>query len=537
MIPNQASSRLASFPEQRRGLRVFLLYRFFLAVLLLAAPLSRFAPVFLGHSFPRLYLMTAAVYLSMICLSAGLLIFCHRPMEYQVQFALFIDILAITLLMHGSGGVGRGLGLLLAISVAIGCMLLGGRATLIFAALAALAMLTEQIYADLADQFPTTAYTQTGMLGGAYFAIAWLAHFLGRRLSASEGLALQRGIDLANLAQLNDYIVRHLDQGLLVIDGSRRIRLLNDTARTLLTLPQSAMGGSLALFAPALARVLAQSSRVILAGTREPLLFQTLPERDPLLATCTPLGHQGQDGLLIFLEDSAWVARRVQQLKLAALGRLSAAIAHQIRNPLAAIHTAGQLLAESLALSSEDHRLADLVVSNSNRLNETVDAVLQLSRREPQRPQPIILDGWLRECLEDLRIGRHLTPERLELGLETPDPRVCADERLLRQILLNLIDNALIHGQKSPVRVVVGKTAAGDLFIEVCDRGPGIDPQTARQIFEPFFTTRTNGTGLGLYIARELAEIHHLILEYRPNGPETCFRLTFPGSPENEPPA
>jgi two-component system sensor histidine kinase PilS (NtrC family) len=447
----------------------------------------------------------------------------------QVQLAIYIDILAFTILMHAAGGVASGLGILIGVSVAAGALLMEGRLALLFASFAALAVLTEQIYADLHGSVASASYTQAGLLGGIFFTVALLAHVLYRRVREAEAMAARRTVDIANLTKLNAFIIANLGTGILVVDGERHLRLTNKAALGLLAIDRARLGDSLGALAPALMEWLEDQVRdpapegtVVCIGERE------------LRASLKLLGDYRASGALIYLRDNQEITREAQQIKLAALGTLTASIAHNIRNPLSAITHASQLFADGKDLPEDDRHLLDIIRRNSARIDETVRSVLQLSRRDRMNPVALDLARWIEELAEEFRETHRLAPERLRVEIAfSPDP-VEVDPRHLHQIVSNLCENALIHGgypdqpARIEIRLVPAAETVGRPLIEIADAGPGIDAKTAREIFNPFFTTRTSGTGLGLYIARELAETNGIHLTYEPAEPHgSRFRLEF----------
>lgn len=533
--------RRPPFPQRRpdldredqiwRGLRLFQYYRLMLVVALTLGFVTTRDSGVLGGSQPDLFIAGLAIHLGFI-ISSGLLLVGRSPSSrIQVRFALLSDILALTLLMESSGGVASGLGLLIAISITVGSLLVSGRMALLFAALASLAVLAATLYGHLSGRFSAAAYTQAGLLGLTFFALALVAHGLSRRLQESERLARQRGLDLANLAQLNEYIIQHMNTGVLVADQGLRLRLMNRMAWQLLGRPPVKRGDPLARACPTL-------PKLILAWRRDPRppppLFRPHPSGQELKPGFAALGGNAEAGTLIFLEDNSRILQQAQQMKLASLGRLTASIAHEIRNPLGAISHAGQLLAESPELNPGDRRLTQIIKSNADRVNAIIETVLRLSRREQARPDYLPLDDWLGTFLTEFTSSRLLDPALFQFQARGRGFLVLADPQQLGQVLGNLCDNALKHGAcdpRSPLVVQLrGPDAPGALqpTLELRDQGPGIPPELSRQIFEPFFTTGAKGTGLGLYIAKELCEINRISLEYLPvptGG--SCFRLTF----------
>ena len=526
----QADLPAAGDIAESAHLRLYLIYRVALGVALLLVyfgigrgPLGTHQPELFTVSV-HLYLGFAIVALIMHLRRAG-------DSEKQVQIAVFLDVLLITVMMHASGGVMSGIGMLLAVSIALGGLSLGGHTTLLFAALASLAVLAEQIYAQISDSFAGTGYTQAGLLGISFFALALLAHRLGTRASESEQLASQRGTDLANLAQLNDFVIQQMRAGILVVDQDETIQLMNEAAWVLLGMPVAMRHYPLQESSPPLAQQFRQWLKDP-AGDR-PDFRATSGGRD-LRASFAPIGDAGEPGTLIVLEDTAQLTAQAQQLKLASLGRLTAGIAHEIRNPLGAISHAAQLLNEAPDLPPADQRMIEIIQQNSHRVNEVVENILKLSRQDNPHPEPLLLAPWLDEQVVAIRQTHGLGAEQLQVHIEPVNTRVLADPGQLRQVIDVLCDNAMHHFDRDQsqlnIRLAGGIThESGGPFLELRDNGPGVPKQAEPNLFEPFFTTRNEGTGLGLYIARQLCEANHIRLEYlsQPTG-GSCFRLSFP---------
>jgi two-component system sensor histidine kinase PilS (NtrC family) len=245
-----------------------------------------------------------------------------------------------------------------------------------------------------------------------------------------------------------------------------------------------------------------------------------------------PLGATTPAPLLIFLEDTSLIEEKVQQSKLAALGRLSASIAHEIRNPVGAMSHAGQLLAESPNLTSDDHRLTQIIRTNADRVSGIIDNVQRLSRREAARIERLPLAAWTEEFHQEFAATMQLPRTRLTVSGATEDLEVRVDPDQLRQILWNLCDNALKHAVRDNpeqnVEIRYGRMSGGARpFLEVADRGPGVAPEHVGRIFEPFYSGG-QGTGLGLFLARELAQSNGATLLYQPRaGGGSVFRLVF----------
>ena len=247
----------------------------------------------------------------------------------------------------------------------------------------------------------------------------------------------------------------------------------------------------------------------------------------------TRLAPNDDTNVLIFLDDTSLLSRRAEELTLSSLGRLSASIAHEIRNPLAAIRYSAQLLAESPELNAEDKRLVDIINNHCTRANDVVENILQLSRRERSRPETIDLNAWVLAFVEDYKQSNDLGQDQLRAVTHNRTLEAMVDPQHLQQVVWNLVQNALRYGRQpnQPARVsVVARLAIdkGPPLLEVIDRGPGIPPKVAAQIFEPFYTTHEYGTGLGLYLAKQMSEASQASLEYVPvAGGGACFRITL----------
>lgn len=511
------------------------IYRLLAAAVLMAVHLLTLPVPAFGAALPRLFVQVCVCYFSL-----GALLAAAGPRHWPNRRVLvvvhtLVDTAAIAMLLYSSGGVASNLAVLLILPVGGMALLAEGRDLLFVAAVATLGVLLQQFFAQLASLAPASDYPLAGLAGAVIFAIALTAWPVANRLRESEALVRRQEVDLANLAELSQYIVQHLRESILVVDPSDRIRLINESAA-------KALGESIALPGALLGEVSAallyrlanwRSAR----GRAEPIESAAGPMTSAdgsglIKAHFAPLGHTEPAPVLIFLEDTAVLAARIQQSKLAALGRLSASIAHEIRNPVGAMSHAAQLLEESDSQSSSERRLIEIMRNNARRVSIIVDNVLGLSRRAAPAPESLRLSSWCARFRTEFCGTMQVSTDRLVIVDDVPDLEVRLDAGQLHQIVWNLCENALNHGatpEGAGIELHVGRlVSTGRPFLEVADRGPGIHSGDADRIFEPFFTRRAGGTGLGLFLARELAEINGATLLYMPReGGGSIFRLVL----------
>ncbi|MEM9056631.1 MAG: ATP-binding protein [Pseudomonadota bacterium] len=515
-----------------RVLRLLNGYRLLIGVLLLALFFALDSPRIVGGTFEPLFLLTSATYITLGIVFLYTLRIRAPGFGLQVSVQILLDIVAVILLMHASGGISSGLGNLLVVSIGAASLTVHQRTAALLAALTAILLLVEQAVSQLGGATTAADFAPAGVLGAIIFVLAMATQPLARRIRESEALARQRGVDLANLAELNEYIIQHLRESIVVVDGENRVRLMNGSAASQLAAGASARGMPLKAVSAKLNELTvdwrngAEDAGGTAAG------FLAADGATVLTPHFAPLGRNRPSAALIFLENSTELAERVQQTKLAALGRLSASIAHEIRNPVGAISHAGQLLAESPDISDQDRRLTEIIHTHTGRVNDIVESVLSLSRRDLTKPEQFELQAWLTAFSAEFG---STYPADTEIHLSTDDPRmqVRMDPTHLHQVLWNLCENGCRYAAEpdgsTKLALRCGRLAtSGRPFVELLDRGPGIDASLIDRVFEPFFTGASDGTGLGLFISRELCECNRATLLYEPReGGGSCFRIIF----------
>jgi two-component system, NtrC family, sensor histidine kinase PilS len=509
------------------------LYRLLVPLVLLAFLYLPGPRAVLSVVQPDLFLTSCLVYFFV-----GILMVVARRLSWPSirRVALLnaaVDSLAIGIILYSAGGVASGLGILLVLPVGAMAVLGDNRDAFLIAAMAALAVLVQQIFTFLIGESQIADYTTAGVLGAVLFALALFVWPIANRLRESEALVRRQEIDLANMAQLSQYIVQHLRESILVVDSSDRIRLINESAAQMLG-DRSAYPGALVGEASPRLLYLLETWRQTTGGPVDPgQAFVAADGGRMVRPHFAPLGSLSPAPVLVFLEDITLIEEKAQQAKLAALGRLSASIAHEIRNPVGAMSHAAQLLAESEDFSTEDKRLTEIIRTNAERVSTIINNVLQLSRREPRRLERLSLQEWLEDFHAEFCETMQWPAARLVLALPADALEVSADPTQLRQVVWNLCDNAIRHAcaesETAVIEIRAGRTSPGSRpFLEVADRGPGVGTADIERIFEPFFTGGRGGTGLGLFLARELAQTNgaSLLYESRPGG-GSIFRLVF----------
>jgi two-component system sensor histidine kinase PilS (NtrC family) len=505
-----------------RSLRYFSVYRMVVAAVFLVAFLSTGGTANLASQSRELFLWTDTCYL---VLSFAFLFALQRfdhAFNRQVSIQVACDIVALTLLMYASGGAKSGIAFMLVVVVA-GAGLVGqGRLTLFYAALATVAVLIEQAFRMLHFGADAEDFFRTGLISIGFFATAVIAQLLARRVVANEALARQRGIELAEQVRINQQVIEDMDDGVLVVDAAGRVRLHNPQAQALLAVERPA-GVDLAVYCPVLADHLRQRAPV--AETSNIL---RMPDNGKSLLVRLLPPIAGGD-TLIYIQDIGRLQAQAQQIKLAALGRLTANIAHEIRNPLAAISHAAELLVDEQRAETRA-RLVRIIGDNTQRLNRLVGDVLELGRRDRAQPEAIDLAAFLRQFVDEYGFPDPALRSRVRVAVDAT-VTVSFDRAHLYRVLENLITNALRYASAAEGAVVVAVDALSPNRIElhIIDDGPGIAELDRAKVFEPFFTTRGSGTGLGLYIARELCDANGAQLELLDDPAGAHFRIVAKG--------
>lgn len=513
-------------------LRIYLIYRAILSIvflLLLGLPPTR---ELVGSGSPATYaLLSIAFLISNLALLTPLANDLEKS-NTKLVVLFSVDIFFITFLGSTSGGMSSGLPLLLTITVASSAVLISNRTTAtLVAALAVIAVLGDTLrLVSSADQ-SIRGLLPAGLLGILIFVVSGIMQFTAQRLGQAEAIASKRSSDLLRLQLLNEQIVQNMQTGILLIDRDDGTQLMNaaagklvDPNRTLSLEPNH----DLKDYSTEIANCLDVYRRT---GRQSSRPFRARPDGVEIVVRFSALKAASEGQVLAFLEDYRPVTAYAQSLKLTSLGRLAGSIAHEIRNPLGAISHATQLLQESDALVTADRRMTDMIMTNSQRVNEIIESVLQISRREPPKAEALHLQHWL-EQYRDFYMDTRESPGNLFLEYVDPEARINFDPEHLQRVLGNLIDNAMRFSleetgvPKAELRVRIDKRRQ-ECIIDVYDDGPGVKEGDEGRLFEPFFTRSTQGSGLGLYLCRELCELNQSRIAYVPTSEgRSRFQIT-----------
>lgn len=509
-------------------LRIYGYYRVFVGLTLLLLAAQSFFSTRLGSLAPEYFLWGAWAYTGINLLSVLLVrAIPRRVLERQFSNAVLVvvDILTLVFLMYCSSGVGSGLGGLILIVVAVGAIIVTGRRSTLLAAVAAIAVIYEEFYLSLSGVSPD--YFQAGILGVLYFVFSLTIQGYSKRLRDNDMHALTQAAELADLERINRQIVQRMRTGIILVGGDNEVRMNNQSAMGLLA--QSGQETLEALPAAISERIKQWRQDT---GFRPPP-FQSGFDTPEIRINFFPVRTDDPQGdVTIFIEDTGEIQQQAQQLKLVSLARLSGSIAHEIRNPLSAVDHAAQLLSESTNLDKGDRRLTEIIHDHAQRMNGVVHNVLEMSRRKPPLPERVKLNALLEKFVTTFKESGH--PDAIiEVDVSPPDSEVRVDESQLQQVLTNLVGNGIRYSEQESGRQFIALIGGMDErterpYLNIVDEGPGVKAEQVENLFEPFFTTENKGTGLGLYISRELCEANQARLTYeRDAAGGSCFRINF----------
>lgn len=540
IVTETMNERTAQYPGQIYNVSVvYNIYRIVLPLILLVSSIGQ-SSTLLGALDSTLFIQVCTAYALF-----GVAITFFVPIgtrflksSHILTGSLIIDIFAITLLTYSSGGMISGLGLLLLVTIASGSILIRGRISTFLAAVAALSLIYSELYLTLSLDDSENQFVQTGILGAILFATSLYIQALTNRIYKAAVLADKQASDIIDLEKLNNEIIQRMRTGVVVVNTEHQIVSMNSAARSIL-LPILIIDGDQEEHPYRLPSVLSEQLELWKINSKrqpQPLVIPNSTRQVQL--NFAFLKPESDSDVLIFLEDNRQIVQRVRQMKLASLGKLTASIAHEVRNPLGAISHASQLLNESATVNKDDKRMIEIILDHCNRVNLIIEDVLDASRHDDTTADLIDLKNWLSEFIENYGSTHELCDE-IKIDILTPEVKVKVIKGQLEQVLNNLFDNGLRYSHKETgdatllVQAGIESKDGDELpFLHIIDEGPGIDEEDESRLFEPFHTTESSGTGLGLYISKELCEANQSQLVYgkTPEG-KSCFSIYF-GNPD-----
>ena len=471
---------------------------------------------------------------SLLLLSALILLGGTGRWLYSSQTHIFglilFDITLIAMIVGAAGGILSGFSVLYLITVFAAATMIRDRAlATVIAAIAVLAVLMDTAWMVGRNEATINMLLSAGILGSLLFALSLLVQVMTSRLAEAEADAVNAKATVEALQRLNEQIIIHMETGILLADHTGSAICINDAAQTLLGLAEGERVHLLNISAD----LANQYQEWCETSTDLPEPFRIAEEGPTMVASFVALSKAANQSNLIFIEDYTPVTQFAQSLKLNSLSKLTASIAHEIRNPLGAISHAAQLLTESNTVDAADGILCDILVSNSRRVSDIIDNVSEVSRRQAPKPTDILLSSWLPAYVEEYRSLQQQPYDIAISDLEATDLAISVDSEHLKRILSNLFDNALRYsiedGDCSRIRLDTSiEKLNGHVHLDIVDFGLGVTEYNLARLFEPFFTTSKHGSGLGLYLCKELCEINGARLTYRRTKTgESAFRITF----------
>jgi len=519
--------------QDQKVFNVYNIYRVVLSLILLISFYFRSLTSTLGTVNPDLFVKVVAIYLAfnITVFFRAFLPKTKTILTTQFISVILVDIFFLVLISYTCGGVSSGMANLLIVPVASGSLLFRSRLSTFFAAVGSILVIYSEVYLYLIIDEGIVYFVQAGLLGLSLFAVSWSLQYLGGKIRQNELFAQQQAKNIQSLQEMNDQIIKRMHAGIVVVNHEGIVLNINDSAKRFLANSDKPQQEA-AQIPETLFRQLQAWQHDNLLKTYQFQVHRTDPELQATFAYLTP----GKDSnILIFLEDYTVLTSKAQQLKLISLGRLTASIAHEVRNPLGAISHASQLLGESNTIIKSDKRLLEIIDTHAMRVNHIIENILDLSRNKNEPPDIINLCQWVQQFITKFS-NSQAKAVSIDFDGEPNDIQIRFNQSQLEQLLTNLCENGLRYSRKSTGKGHLNISARlspvnKNIIMDIIDDGEGIAKEHLLQMFEPFFTTETSGTGLGLFICKEICESNQAQLSYlRVDGNKSCFRINFPAS-------
>ncbi len=435
-----------------------------------------------------------------------------------------IDIAFISMLAYAGPPETAGHAVLMAIVSVFAILLIRHRLALVYGVAASIALFIVNYLKN--DGILNTDYMDLSLQAFAILSVSLLGNILARRLTNYESEVLENNYLINDMHQLNSSIINNMKRGLIVVSNLGQILYINKIAWYQLGSPTQSTGHNIKEIAPELYHQISKLSGNEFEGT----IFRTNQSSPRLIPRLSKLDNDNK--ILITLEDYSKITKRIQQEKLASLGQLTASIAHEIRNPLSAINQASQMFDEIETATQQERDLLQIIQRQSKRINNIIENVQMVSKRKTPVRQEVYLNRFLKSFIHEFKQGLKYNAE-IQINTVGENIKVKFDQSQLKQVLSNLLENGLkysfINTKQYTIQISAGaKNNNKSIYLDIIDQGTGIPIEKFEQIFEPFYTTNHDGTGLGLYISKELCEANGAQLEPIPIAfGGACFRIIF----------
>lgn len=467
---------------------------------------------------PALYFYTLVGYCAVSVIQGVIFKYYPALINKQLILLFVVDVIALNLLTFFLGMASLNLSLLYVIAVFSAAVLLNQRSSLVITLFAVIVVIYQHFVGSFLDYDNLNGVGNSVLLAFLFFVVYGIGKLAVQRFKLLENMTFRQSVALNQLQNINRYILEQIDDGYMVLDENYHILLSNPAACSLLGIPSLYAHEQLPLakMQPDLYELLRFSS----LEDGEKFTFESQISKYHVQVRVQRLVVPQQVLILLRLHDAQQLNQQVQQLKLAALGQLSASIAHEIRNPLAAIAQANSLFSGSS--HEQQVLLQNMIVKQTQRIDDIVKDTLDMAGNLTTHAVHIDLKNFLQQLVdEDLAdVASHIV-------LNIPDHFVIQfDPKHLSQVLINLIRNALRYNDPQAQHIHVNVHFLNTrVFIDVIDFGQGVNQRDITQLFKPFFSTEITGTGLGLYLSHSLCEANHAKLNYVEQPKGACFRI------------
>lgn len=502
--------------DVRRLSNIYSVYRFAIALILLFLFFVTLNDPIIGKDEPLLFAIVSISYLFVSVILVFVHVFIKRFSFLQRVFGIIIDVATYSLMLIAHGAASIQITILFLVMVVASFILLRPKQAIAITLLSIICVVYQQFYFIWIKKVYIQAFSDIILLTISFFGTATFSHFITSRLKSTEIIANKQAKQVAKLNVINQKIIETIQNGILVINNQHDITLMNQAAQNMLAIQYLKLPMSLSN----IDSHLYQNIKSNIESNRHNTIYQPISSSKIKESIALQVYNLSENEYLIFLEAVSKNQKKAQQLKLASLGRLTASIAHEIRNPIGAISQASQLLEE---IDDDNSPIYKIIHKQTQRVNQIIEDIMQLSRPTQAQVSNISVGSYINEF-----VNNHYQNDNIDIQI-TSDTLLTFNEIQLEQVLINLVGNALKHGHQSNpdsnVKILTHKIK-NTYCIDIIDNGEGVSVVNQEKLFEPFFTTSKTGTGLGLYLSKAFCEANGANLEYIHIPAGSCFRIS-----------